>query len=63
LIEEGVGVILGVKYTGEFTRVIIRLSAAQCCHDEYTGPWSGNRDIEVSGNDGLYIVKVHGSLP
>jgi hypothetical protein len=40
------------KYTGEFT-TLVYLLAAQCFRDEYTGPWSGNRDIEVSGGDGL----------
>jgi hypothetical protein len=42
----------GFKYTGEFASVL----AARGFRDEYTGPWSGNTDIEAPGNGGLYYI-------
>jgi hypothetical protein len=29
--------------------LLVQVLAAQCFRDEYTGPWSDNSDIEVSG--------------
>jgi hypothetical protein len=46
---------MGFKYIEEkFPSV----SAAQCWRDEYTGPWSGNKDSGVSGIDGLYYIAM-----